>query len=213
MRACVARDESNGRQHRVAKPVRISFDMDAPERSFEARSAHELRGGVRAVEPRVGPWRIFACPSRIWLFHPESQLPGGRAAARTRVLTVGYGGRSAPPQRHFPCCVLVRAGPASTLRVRVTTMKKRSRPIHYLLSADQRLRRLSLRRLAKHGKPTRNPRRTTRPQKGRRPKAPVPSSATSTWPIVLSVIGIIAAGGFLAARQPSRRLDTAIAEP
>src|SRR5262249_23276560 len=133
--------------------------------------------------------RIFAGLSRIWLFHPESQRPGARAAARTRVLTVGYEGRSAPPQRHFPCCVRLRAGLASTPRVRVTTMKKRSRPIHYLLSADQRLRRLSLRRLAKHGKATRNPRRPTRPQKGRRPKAPVPSPAASTWPIVLSVVG------------------------
>ena len=108
--------------------------------------------------------------------------------------------------------ISVCAGLAWTLRVRVTTMKKKSLPIQYLLSADQRLRRLSLRRLAKHRKATRNLRRSIRPQKGRRTKTAAPSPA-STWPIVLSVIGIIAAGGFLSVRLPSRQPDTPIADP
>src|SRR5262245_15027989 len=93
-------------------------------------------------------------------------------------------------------------------------MKKRPRSIQYLLFADRKLRKLSLRRLVARRKTTRNPHRSARPQKTRRLKKPVASPATiSTATIVLSVIGIIAAGGFLAARQPARQPGTAIAAP
>lgn len=99
-------------------------------------------------------------------------------------------------------------------RARLTTMKKRIRPIQYLLSADSRLRRLSMRRVPSRAKTANGVRsRTARSQKGRRSKTLVASRV----PIVLAIAGIVAAGGFLAARQASSaapdRGDITIASP
>src|SRR5262245_9361706 len=79
-------------------------------------------------------------------------------------------------------------------------MKKR-RSIQYLLSADRRLRKLSLRRLSVHAQ---IPHRSARPAVARRPKKPVAFAGTAgTW-LVLTAIGIIAAGVLIGARQPRR---------
>jgi hypothetical protein len=92
-------------------------------------------------------------------------------------------------------------------------MKKRIRPIQYLLSADSRLRRLSMRRMPSRAKTANGGSRTVRSQKGRRSKKRVASRV----PIVLAVAGIVLAGGFLAARQASSAApdpgDIAIASP
>jgi len=66
---------------------------------------------------------------------------------------------------------------------RLTTMKKRIRPIQYLLSADSRLRRLSMRRMPSRAKTANGGSRTVRSQKGRRSKKRVASRV----PIVLAL--------------------------
>src|SRR5262249_32648053 len=93
--------------------------------------------------------------------------------------------------------------------------KKRSRPIQYLLSADRKLRRLSLRRIVARGrKAPKNHQKNPQPtgsHKGRPKKATPSPTIASTATIVLAVSGIIATGGFLAARQRPR--DAVVAEP
>ncbi|HJZ74653.1 MAG TPA: hypothetical protein VKE51_23110 [Vicinamibacterales bacterium] len=71
-----------------------------------------------------------------------------------------------------------------------------------------------MRRIVARGKKAQKNHQPTRSLKGRRAKKVTPSpTIVSTAPIVLAVIGIIATGGFLAARQASRPRDAAVAEP
>ena len=92
-----------------------------------------------------------------------------------------------------------------------TTTKRSRRSIHYLLSADRRLRRLSLKRLPVRAPIARDSQRSTRLPAARRSKKPLPLPATNgTW-IVLTMIGVVAAGALIAARQPARRSDVASA--
>ena len=112
------------------------------------------------------------------------------------------------------------------MQVRETTMKKRPRPIQYLLSVDRTLRKLSLKRMVARGEKVRrtqrrhdrtlsNPQQPTASQRRRPQKNATPSSAPAIGAaiIVLSVIGIIVTGGFLAARQAFHTPDAPIALP
>lgn len=102
-------------------------------------------------------------------------------------------------------------------------MKKRPRPIQYLLSADRTLRRLSLKRMVargekaprnqrRHDRKVSNPQQPTASQRRRPQKNATPSSAQAIGVaiILLSVIGIIVTGGFLAARQAFHKPDAPI---
>jgi hypothetical protein len=108
--------------------------------------------------------------------------------------------------------------------VRVKGSTKPPRSIRYVLSADRKLQRLSLRRIpvpAKKAKRAKKPTPTIRAKKSTRTTDSVPVRATSvparsTSPraILLGVIGVLAVAVLIAARQPSERADvTSISAP
>jgi cytoskeletal protein RodZ len=82
---------------------------------------------------------------------------------------------------------------------RAKTMKKR--PIHYLLSADQRFRRLSLKRMTARGKTAKSSPRSTRSQKARRSSTPAVSPVATLTVIVVAAMVVVAAAGLPAVRQ------------
>lgn len=103
--------------------------------------------------------------------------------------------------------------------MRVKGSTKPPRSIRYVLSADRKLQRLSLRRIpvpAKRAKRAKKPTQTIRAKKSTRATDPVPVRATSvpvrsTNPraILLGLIGVLAAAVLIAARRPSERADVA----
>jgi hypothetical protein len=103
--------------------------------------------------------------------------------------------------------------------VRVKRSTKPPRSIRYVLSADRKLQRLSLRRIpvpAKKAKRAKKPTQTIRARKSTRATdlAPVratsvPAPSTSSRAILLGLIGVLAAAVLIAARQPSGRADVA----
>ncbi len=92
---------------------------------------------------------------------------------------------------------------------RTTTTKKTRRSIHYLLSADRRLRRLSLKRLPARARTARSAPRSIHVPVARRSKKPVPAP-NGTW-VVLTLIAVVATGALIAAPQPAHRSEVASA--
>jgi hypothetical protein len=91
------------------------------------------------------------------------------------------------------------------------TTKRSRRSIHYLLSADRRLRRLSLKRLPARAGTARSSHRSAQPPAARRSRKPLPLPATNgTW-IVLTLIAIVATAALIAAPQPAHRSEVASA--
>jgi hypothetical protein len=97
--------------------------------------------------------------------------------------------------------------------VRAKTRKKPSRPIQYLLSADRKLRRLSLRRIPARAKTARSLRQPARWPATRRLHSDLLFPAAIGTSMVLTVIGVIAAGVLIAARQPLRATEIVSATP
>ena len=103
--------------------------------------------------------------------------------------------------------------------MRVKGSTKPPRSIRYVLSADRKLQRLSLRRIpvpATKAKRAKKPTQSIRAKKSTRVTDSVPVRATSvpaqsTSPraILLGLIGVLAVAVVIAARQPSQRADAA----
>lgn len=89
---------------------------------------------------------------------------------------------------------------------------KQARSIQYLLSADRKLRRLTLKRISTPVAIARIQHRSAGSQAVRRLKT-VASVSPISRSFVLAMIGIIAAGALIAAYQPARRTDEAAAPP
>ena len=104
--------------------------------------------------------------------------------------------------------------------VRVKGATKPPRSIRYVLSADRKLQRLSLRRIpvpAKKAKRAKKPTQTIRAKKSTRATGSVPVRATTSVPapstspraILFGLVGVLAVAVLIAARQPSERADVA----
>ena len=100
--------------------------------------------------------------------------------------------------------------------MRVKGSTKPPRSIRYVLSADRKLQRLSLRRISVPAKRAKKPTPTIRAKKSTRATESVPIRATSVAPrstsprvILLGLIGVLAVAALIAARQPSDRPDIA----
>ena len=96
--------------------------------------------------------------------------------------------------------------------MRARGLKKPRPSIRYLLCADRRLQRLSLRRISAQGTKEKKSPRSTRPKGATAAKG----SVRSTWmissrAIALAVIGVVVAAVLIAARQPSQSTDIAVA--
>jgi hypothetical protein len=90
--------------------------------------------------------------------------------------------------------------------VRQKKAKKSSRSIRYLLYADQRLRRISLRRISERLKKAKQRRRSARSKNSVGAKKPGRISwAISARAIVLVAICVVAAAALITAREPSPR--------
>lgn len=94
--------------------------------------------------------------------------------------------------------------------MRVKKAKKPPRSIRYLLYADRRLQRISLRKISERLKQAKQPPRSVR----LKPSAGATSSMRFPWgmssrAIVLGVMFIVAAAALITARQPSHRADVA----
>ena len=93
--------------------------------------------------------------------------------------------------------------------MRVKAPTKPPRSIRYLLCADRRLQRLSLRRISVRVKKAKKPTRSTRSKNLTRAKDPIRGRAINPRAMLLGLICIMAAAGLIAARQPSQRADVA----
>ena len=91
--------------------------------------------------------------------------------------------------------------------MRGKALKKPARSIQYLLSADRRLRRLSMRRIPARLRRARK-QRSIRSEEPQRPTAFVRPPSLNVATIALAVVGIIAAAG-IAARQSVNRSNLA----
>ena len=88
--------------------------------------------------------------------------------------------------------------------------KKPARSIRYLLSADRRLKRLSLKRISARATKAQKPSRSSRPGNSpRTDSSPRFPWATNQGAIALGVIGVIAVAVLITAGQPSHRADFA----
>ena len=127
-----------------------------------------------------------------------------------------------PPSGHPICCSSLENSSGLHLRrtsVRVKGSTKPPRSIRYVLSADRKLRRLSLRRIpvpAKKAKRAKKPTQAIRAKKSTRATdsvlvraALVPAPSTSPRAILLGLIGVLAVAVLIAARQPSAPADVA----
>jgi hypothetical protein len=90
-------------------------------------------------------------------------------------------------------------------------MKKRTGSIQYLLSADRRLRRLSLKRMPTRMRAASHPLYASRSQKARRPKKAASSPFGPRASLLAAVICILGAGELIGARQPARQVDPSTA--
>src|SRR5262249_51244628 len=130
----------------------------------------------------------------------------GREPSSSRGVTgTGPAGpREALPLLRETCTELLRGG------VRVKAMKTGARrSIQYLLSADRKLRRLSLKRIPKRARTTKGPHRATRSHATARSRKAAPAPVTNTA-IVLTVAVIIGAVALIA--LPSLKYDTPSAD-
>jgi hypothetical protein len=90
---------------------------------------------------------------------------------------------------------------------------KNPRSIRYLLYADRRLQRLSLKRLSERLKKKKQPPRSSRLKNSAGPRNATPfPPAISSRAIVLGAICVVAAAAVITARQPSRRSELAPAD-
>jgi hypothetical protein len=87
--------------------------------------------------------------------------------------------------------------------------KKPARSIRYLLSADRRLHKLSLKKMAEPGDKSRQPRSNRRKGAAVATTSPTFSSVVGEWGLVLGALAVVAGAVMVAARQPSVPADVA----
>jgi len=88
--------------------------------------------------------------------------------------------------------------------------KKPARSIRYLLSADRRLHKLSLKKMAEPGDKSKQPRLNRRKGAAVATTSPTFSSVVGEWGLVLGAIAVVAGAVMVAAsRQPSMAADVA----
>jgi cytoskeletal protein RodZ len=86
--------------------------------------------------------------------------------------------------------------------------KKPTRSIRYLLSADPRFQRISLKKISVRLKRANRPPRSARSKESGRAKKPMRTPGISAKTVVLA-IGVVAAATLIAAHQPTQRADVA----
>jgi hypothetical protein len=95
--------------------------------------------------------------------------------------------------------------------VPVKKAKKAARSVRYVLSADQRFQKLSLRKMTERVKKGKQPSRSSRSKKPARTSSSIMRLpwAIDTRTIVLGAVCVVAAAALVGARQPSLRSDVA----